>query len=560
MKSVVFLKSYYGVIHEGAKGNINDSDFIGFSKEGHVQEIEFDSSLGAYIKSFADLQVKKKDNENYKKAKLLFGETFKEKDAEDLRCDIVSNYIIDEYKLKTIRDAKGDEYWYKLNSVFVPNGRTIIIETCYDFFGKHMYSGLISKVELLTKAKTYVDPSLFFGSVCKTHIGVANGLLNLDNYEIEDNPKCAGNIFVRIPIVYNKTQTCPHFEKFLEDILEKPEHVNTIQELMGFCLLPEYKYEKMFIFTGIGRNGKTKLISIFKTFLGAHNCTSHSLQTLQNKEYCLAELHNKLANVGGDISNEALKSTDIIKQITGQDLISANRKFKDYIQFISFAKQIFACNELPIIYDSSLGFWNRINRLDFPYVFYEQGEYDKLTTEQLKYGKLRDENILDNILTTEELSGILNFALQGLFILRHQKEFSNSTETEKIRNEWLRKTSSFYSFVADMFDFDTSSQINSDQLNELYDIYCEYFVLEQVPANQRTEHVRRFSGKPVTVNQKKIDGEKHYVWKGIRLKSIFDSKLQSLNGNFVSYNTVLSVPSVLAFLSGLEVQKKFFIR
>jgi P4 family phage/plasmid primase-like protien len=554
MKSVIFIKDYFRIIPEGTETDVSDEDFLEWEREGYVQQIPFLSGRGVWIKSLADLQKRKKESENYNKAKAAFANTYLKEKQQNARCDIVSNFIVDEYKIKTIRDSKGEEFWYKVDGVYQPNGHAVILETAYDFFGDHISATLIAKIELLTKAKTFVDPSIFFNNVDRHRIGVANGILNVTTYELEEyNPRSPQNIFVRIPVSFDKSAKCLHFEAFLADILEKSEHVNAIQELLGFCLLPNYTYEKLFILTGKGRNGKSKLLSIFKTFLGPHNCTSHSLQTLQNKEFCLSDMHNKLANVGGDISNEALKSTDIVKQITGQDLISANRKFKDYISFVSYAKQIFACNELPIIYDSSLGFWNRINRLDFPYTFYEQNELKTLTEEQMKYAKVRNENILANITTASEMSGILNYALLGLELLRKQGEFSNSTETEITRSNWLRRTSSFYAFVSDMFDYDSNACVCSEHINTLYDRYCDFYTLEQVSPNARAAHIRQFANKTVvSVIRKNTEGDVYRVWKGMRLKECYEKVIMSNTGTLESFNQVTPVTAVTAILEKID--------
>lgn len=556
MKTVLFIKHYHGVIQEGTKANVTDGDFSEWLTLGIVQELEFDGSAGVYIKSVADLQISRQHKENYMKAKFIFAETFKEEKQEEKRCEIVSNYIVDEYKLKTIRDSKGDEFWYEQNGVYTPNGRTVIIETAYDFFGKHLNSTLVNRIEILSKAKTYVEPAVFFGNVDRKRVGVANGILNLETYSLESFKVTGqGNIFVRIPIIYDETKSCPHYESFIKGILEKPEQINAIQELLGFCLLPNYDFEKIFIFTGKGRNGKSKLISLIKTLLGAHNCTGHSLQTLQNKDFAVAELHNKLANIGGDISSDALKQTDIVKQITGQDLITANRKFKDYVSFVSFAKQIFACNELPMIYDNSLGFWNRINRIDFPYTFYEKSELSKLNEEQMKYARLRDEKILDNIVTADELSGLLNYALIGLEMLRKTKEFSNAQDTADTRSQWLRKTSSFYAYICDMYDFDAKAMVTSDHVTELYDMYCQQLGLELIPPNQRASQVRSFSGKVVSVIEKRIEGEKYRIWKGIKLKEKYDNMLKTFSQSLLSFNSVQPVIPIQSVFEKMDFEK-----
>lgn len=562
MKSVIFVKSYFSVIPANTEVDVTDTDFIAWQATGHVEEIPYVPGRGIWMKSVADLQVRSKDSHNYIKAKARYADTFKDgdkKDKIDERCDIVSTYLVDEYSIKTIRDANGQEFWYRLDGVYMPNGQTIILEVAYEFFGKSLGSAIINKIELLTRAKTLIEPSNFFNQVDKRRIGVANGILNLETFELEDPRTVKTNIFVRIPVVFDKTQTCPHFESFLSDILEKPEHVTAIQQILGFSMLPEYKYEKIFIWTGTGRNGKSKLISIFKSFLGAHNCTAHSLQTLQTKEYCLAEMHNKLANIGGDISSDALRSTDIIKQATGQDLISGNRKYKDYIQFVNYAKQIFACNELPTIYDGSQGFWNRINRLQFPYTFYEQKEYDNLPTDKRAYAKIRKEDILDNILTPSEMSGILNYAIKGLQSLYAKSSFANSIDTEVTRSNWLRNTSSFYAFVSDLFEFYPSCYICSEHINALYDVYCEHHNLQQVAPNQRISHIREFSGKTIIATSKKCNDETIRCIKGIKLKKHIEDHILELvnkNGTITTeiFNQVTPVTAVTAVLHKIDFE------
>jgi putative DNA primase/helicase len=98
-------------------------------------------------------------------------------------------------------------------------------------------------------------------------------------------------------------------------------------------------------------------------------------------------LPDKKANVFADIPPLKLKSTDIIKSLTGYtDKISGEQKFKDTFEFVNGAKLIFSANQLPGVDDESDAFWNRVILIEFPHKF--EGKKDdkelikKLTTPE----------------------------------------------------------------------------------------------------------------------------------------------------------------------------------
>ena len=88
---------------------------------------------------------------------------------------------------------------------------------------------------------------------------------------------------------------------------------------------------------------------------------------------------NKLANLVGDISKDALKGTGNFKLITGKDQISARRKYLNRIKTTIYAKQIFSANELPVTYDLTSAFFDRWIIIDFPFKFISKEEYDQVT-------------------------------------------------------------------------------------------------------------------------------------------------------------------------------------
>ena len=83
--------------------------------------------------------------------------------------------------------------------------------------------------------------------------------------------------------------------------------METVLDIIAYCLWRDLPFHKYLLFNGSGRNGKGTMLAIIKTFLGAQNVTS--------------KLYGKLANIHADFSNEALKDTGILKMLTGGDPI-----------------------------------------------------------------------------------------------------------------------------------------------------------------------------------------------------------------------------------------------
>jgi len=168
------------------------------------------------------------------------------------------------------------------------------------------------------------------------------------------------------------------------------------------------------MFVGFGRNGKSKTIELMKRFIGAENSSSLPLRALHEESFSLSELFGKMANLSADLSRTDLKETGIIKSLIGRDTIQAKRKYLRDLNFVNYAKMVFGANELPKIYDTTDGFWTKWILIEFPYKFISKEIYNSLKGEDKKTHKIMDIDIIKKITTKEELSGLLNYALDGL--------------------------------------------------------------------------------------------------------------------------------------------------
>ena len=69
-----------------------------------------------------------------------------------------------------------------------------------------------------------------------------------------------------------------------------------------------------------------------------------------------------------------------------------------------------------------------------------------MIAERKKDLKIADTQIIQKLTSPEEMSGLLNKALDGLDRIRGQGDFSYSKNTEEVKNMWIRKSDSFMAF------------------------------------------------------------------------------------------------------------------
>lgn len=416
----------------------------------------------------------------------------------------------------TTRDDIKSEMWIYDDGVYVPQGKSFVREFCRiilkESFTTHLCSEVISKIE----ADTFIEQEKFFENKYVEEIPVQNGILNVKTLKVSafDPEKI---FFNKLPVTYDPECDCPNIEQFLKDILAKEEDIIVVYELIGSGLLKEYFTEKAGMFVGNGRNGKSKLLELIKRLVGIENCCSVPLRAMKEDNSSLCELHERLFNLAGDISHGELKDTGCFKQTVGRDTLQAHRKFLRDLIFVNHAKHIFACNELPRVYDTTEGFWSKWILLEFPYKFVSEKEYQKIPKEERGKIKLRDQNIVEKISTPKELSGLLNKALDGLKRLLNNKDFSQTKGSKEIKDFWIRNSDSFAAFCIDCVDESYDSFIIKKTMRKRYYKYC------------REHKVRGCSDKVIKITleerygvsegRKSIKEEIQHVWEGIKFKS-----------------------------------------
>jgi len=176
-----------------------------------------------------------------------------------------------------------------------------------------------------------------------------------------------------IPWKIGEKSDTPTLDKlFTEWVGEK--YVQTLYEIIAYCIYADYPIQVLFCLYGGGRNGKTCFLKVLSKFIGKSNICSTDLDLLvgNNKSrFEVFKLYKKLCCLMGETNFGILQSSAILKKLTGGDLIGFEIKGKQPFDDINYAKILIASNSLPSSEDTSDGFFRRWVIIDFPNQFNE---------------------------------------------------------------------------------------------------------------------------------------------------------------------------------------------
>ncbi len=405
-----------------------------------------------------------------------------------------------EFTFKSVFGLVRDDILVYEDGVYTFNGEKLIREECETrvpppFLTTQMCHEIRDRIS----GTTFTDREKF--NTEKYTINLENGLLDVKTRKlIPHTPAFLST--ARIPITYDPQAKCPKIQKFLGDIL-RPEDVKVILEFFGYILIPDYSIPVVLILLGAGSNGKTQLLRLLGQFIGRGNYVSISLQDIENNSFAVANLEGKLVNIQGDLSSQWLSGVGRLKQLSGQDPISANRKYKDPLHFDNFARLVFASNKPPEIEEDTLAIWRRILPLDLPNKF--EGEKDI-------------KNYIHTIVTPQELSGLLNLALDGLQQLLTKGDFSYQGSYDDRSRQYTIASKPARAFVEERCDVGAEFKILKDELYEAYKVFCDEHRVQLSGDSQFAKELRQVPGLSISDHQYQKDGVRVRWWLRIQLK------------------------------------------
>lgn len=414
----------------------------------------------------------------------------------------LTEFLIAKYHAKTIKGNKREVLIYE-NGVYVP-GEEVLRKAIRDELGELCSNTHVREAIESVKDFNPMDREKFTSD--KHMLNLNNGVLDLRTRELkEHSPEYL--FFTKIPVDYNPKADCPVIKKFLYDVLDE-EHVQLIKEWTGYALYPEYFIKKAIILVGAGDTGKTTLVLLLGTFYGEKNVCGVSLQKMSSDKFSCANLYNKYINLFDDLSFKDINDNGTFKIATGGGIITGEKKFGDQFQFKNYAKLTFACNKIPDVKDADdEAYFKRWIIIPFNYVVEEEN---------------KDKQLIHKLTTPEELSGFLNFALDGLDTILKNEMFSYDKNAEEIKAEMLQSGSSIGKFVFGCLEPAEGKWVSKD---EMYRAYIQFTRENNLPNKNKQDLGRRLRNYAVYVSDSRPTDIKTKsqvtAWSNVKFKDDF---------------------------------------
>ncbi len=412
--------------------------------------------------------------------------------------------LLSEYHFATLRET--DEVLVYVHNRWREGGEQFIKHQCQRRVGVKEVLTQYKVDEIIghVKRTTYTTRQVFNRE--KWVANVQNGLLDLRTRQMRPHtPDFLSTIF--FPVSYDPKADCPAIRQFFQEVLPADD-IPTIEELFGYCLIPDYSFQKAFLFVGDGANGKSTLLRLLKAFIGRDNCANVPWHALELDRFAKSELEGKLVNYFADIPSRSLSQTGTFKMLTGGDPIGTEKKFKGYFSYENFARLIFSANRPPQVYgEDSFAFWRRWTIIHFPNEF---------------TGARDDKRILSKLATPQELSGLLNLAMAGLDRLMNQQHFSNERPVDEVTEMYLRTSDPVYAFLQDCCEVEPNAWIEKDRL---YQAYVKYSTTNNLPVKKPNAFARALQNQTsikVHSTRPRVGDDRVTAWEGIKLKEGMD--------------------------------------
>lgn len=276
----------------------------------------------------------------------------------------------------------------------------------------------IGRPEIISAIRAFVkkEPKLVIDdpTIDPNYIVFRNGRLDIRTMEFADNdPLVFQTSYLNFN--YDRYNThCPNFEKYLESVSGgDPDIKELMLQTHGYIASCSMDAKSFFLFIGEGDTGKSLTIGLDTMFFPNDFVSTIELQALGDK-FSTGNLANVRLNVGGDLPNKPL-TPDVVKHvkgITGNDMMTAEKKFVQPFSFKPTCKLVFATNHPLVLQQRDDQFCERLVVIPFD---------NKIPKDR------QDHDLLNKL--RDELPAIFNMILEAFLRLRN-----NNFEFKKVVN------------------------------------------------------------------------------------------------------------------------------
>lgn len=347
------------------------------------------------------------------------------------------------------------------------------------------------------------------GPAAKDLIVFSNGILTVPAYlagrpEAEYWQDQTPDLFTlaAVSTPFDPTAKCPVWmEQYLAPTLgDEPDKILLMQEWYGYCLTCDTSMQKMMFFRGRPGSGKGTAIRVLHQLVGAGQAAATDFTTLSGDfgmQSLLGKLILTIADARTPKHGREIRGLEILLNITGNDEVSINRKFKDYISDQRLTTRItIAANSFLEVTDHEGALARRLLLIQFENDFVG-----------------REDTELDDKLAAE-IPGIINWALEGLARVRRNGKFTIPASSVEALAEIKIELSPIASFLEEC-----CKREGETGKHELFDAYAKWTVERRISAMSKSRFFERLrTNAPEIRSDTYMEGiHKRSVYKGVSL-------------------------------------------
>jgi putative DNA primase/helicase len=290
-------------------------------------------------------------------------------------------------------------------------------------------------------------------------LNVKNGTIDLESGKFRAH--CQEDMITKIANVeYDPKADCPAWKHFVREIMDyQSEVIQFLQTVTGWAITGDTSGQSMFILYGSGANGKSTFLNTIMHLLGDYAIATPT-ETFMKRNG--DQITNDIARLRGTrfvTTTEAEQgrrlSEPLIKQITGNDKMTARFLYGEFFNFVPTFKIFMATNHKPVIKGTDHGIWRRIKLIPFT-TRIEEAKQDKHLEEKLK----------------AEGSGILNWLIEGA--LRWRGEGMNPPDDiRKATDEYQGEMDVIGNFLKECTIQRAGATIRIRELFKAYQDWCD---------------------------------------------------------------------------------------
>jgi putative DNA primase/helicase len=329
-------------------------------------------------------------------------------------------------------------------------------------------------------------------------LNVENGTIDLKTGELL--PHRQEDMITKIARVrYDREADCPMWKQFIREIMDfKGDLIGFLQTAAGWAISGDTSEQSMFILYGTGANGKSTFLNVIMNILGDYAIATPTETFMKRNNDSTT---NDIARLRGtrfvtttETEQGKRLSEHLIKQVTGNDHMTARFLYGEYFDFVPTFKIFMATNHKPVIRGTDHGIWRRIKLIPF--------------TTRIPEEK-QDKHLEQKLL--EEKSGILNWLIEGVLRwkeggLKTPAVIANATD------EYRGEMDVIGNFIKERCVQGPGLSIRARELFRVYQEWCE-------ENNEHATSERMFGLrlKELCIEQKRFSDGRY--WQGIMVRA-----------------------------------------